>query len=198
VRKLKDTGAAINQQAHLTSRDDGGAPRGPSVMGITDARPTRTGSEDSKMDDRNKTAISTLNTLIETCEDGAQGFQTAAEGLQASATKALFSQYARERAKCAEELRAEVRRLGGNPEDGGSVTGALHRGWMNIKSAIAGKSDAAIIAEAERGEDVAVETYQKAIQSDLPPDVQSKVQRQFTQVKATHDRVRALEKSHAH
>jgi uncharacterized protein (TIGR02284 family) len=149
------------------------------------------------MDDRNKTAISTLNTLIETCEDGAQGFRTAADGLQDSSTKELFRQYARERTQCAEELRAEVRRLGGNPEQGGSMSGAMHRGWMNIKSAVAGKSDSAIVAEAERGEDVAVRAYEKALQTDLPPEVQSKVQRQFTQVKAAHDRVRDLEKSHA-
>jgi uncharacterized protein (TIGR02284 family) len=149
------------------------------------------------MDERTKAAISTLNTLIETCEDGAQGFKTAAEELGDSSTRELFRQYARERTECAEELRTEVRRLGGNPEKGGSVSGAMHRGWMNIKSAIAGKNESAIVAEAERGEDVAVQTYQKAIQSDLPPDVKSKIQRQFTQVKAAHDRVRELEKAHA-
>jgi len=150
-------------------------------------------SEDG-MDERSKSAISTLNTLIETCEDGAKGFETAAEGLQDNSAKALFTQYARERAQCAEELRAEVRRLGGNPEEGGSMSGAVHRGWMNIKSAIAGKSDSAIVAEAERGEDVAVQTYKTAIQADLPPDVQPKIQRQFSQVRAAHDRVRELEK----
>jgi uncharacterized protein (TIGR02284 family) len=150
------------------------------------------------MDDRNKTAIATLNNLIETCKDGAQGFSAAAEGLQNSSTKDLFRQFGRERAGCAEELRTEVKRLGGNPEDSGSVSGAMHRGWMNIKSAVTGQSDSAIIAEAERGEDVAVKTYQKALDSGLPPEVQSKVQRQFTQVKAAHDRVRELEKSYTH
>ena len=150
------------------------------------------------MDDRNKSAIATLNDLIETCKDGAQGFATAAEGLQNSSTKELFRQYGRERAGCAEELRAEVKRLGGNPEDSGSVSGAMHRGWINIKSAVTGQSDSAIIAEAERGEDVAVKSYQKALDSGLPPEVQSTVQRQFTQVKAAHDRVRDLEKSYTH
>jgi uncharacterized protein (TIGR02284 family) len=149
------------------------------------------------MDERNKSAISTLNTLIETCDDGAQGFRIAADALQNSSTRELFRQYARERIGCAEELRAEVRRLGGTPEDGGSVSGAMHRGWMNLKSAIAGKSDSAIVAEAERGEDVAVAAYRKALQSDLPPLVQQKIQQQFTQIKATHDRVRQLEKTHA-
>ena len=77
------------------------------------------------------------------------------------------------------------------------MSGAVHRGWMNIKSAVAGKSDSAIIAEAERGEDVAVNAYEKALRADLPPDLQLKIQRQFTQIKAAHDRVRELEKSYA-
>jgi uncharacterized protein (TIGR02284 family) len=148
------------------------------------------------MDDRSKTAISTLNSLIETCNDGAQGFQTAAKELRDSSAKALFNKYAGERGQFAAELRGEVQRLGGTPEEGGSVSGTVHRGWMNIKSAIAGHSDSAIIAEAERGEDVAVQTYEKALQSDLPPQVQPTIQRQFTQVKSAHDRVRELERSH--
>jgi uncharacterized protein (TIGR02284 family) len=149
------------------------------------------------MDVRNQTVISTLNTLIETCEDGAQGFKTAAEGAQEGSIKELFRGYARQRSDFAEELRAEVRRLGGEPEQGGSVSGAVHRGWMNIKSAVAGKSDTAIVAEAERGEDVAVQTYRKAMQNDLQPEVKAHVQRQFAQITAAHDRVRELEKSHA-
>jgi uncharacterized protein (TIGR02284 family) len=144
--------------------------------------------------DNDTKALSTLNSLIETCNDGAQGFQTAADGIQDGSARELFSKYARERGQFAEELRGEVRRLGGTPEEGGTVSGAMHRGWMNIKSAVSGKSDSAIIAEAERGEDVAVETYERAVQSDLPPQVKTTVQRQFTQVKAAHDRVRELEK----
>jgi uncharacterized protein (TIGR02284 family) len=148
------------------------------------------------MDDRSKTAILTLNSLIETCNDGAQGFQTAAQELRETSVKELFDKYAWERGQFAEELRGEVQRLGGNPEEGGSVSGAAHRGWINIKSAIAGHSDSAIIAEAERGENVAIQSYENALKSDLPPQVQPTIQRQFTQVKSAHDRVRQLERSH--
>jgi uncharacterized protein (TIGR02284 family) len=146
--------------------------------------------------DEGKDTISTLNTLIETCGDGAKGFRTAAEGLKDSSVKQLFNTYAREREEFADDLRGEVRRLGGNPDEGGSVSGAMHRGWMNIKSVVTGQSDAAIIAEAERGEDVAVATYRKAIQAELPREVHSKVEQQYNNVKAAHDRVRDLEKSH--
>ena len=144
-----------------------------------------------------KDAISTLNSLIETCSDGAKGFRTAAEGLQNNAIKGLFDRYADEREQFAMELRAEVRRLGGNPEEGGSVSGAMHRGWMDIKSAVTGKDDASIIAEAERGEDVAVAVYRKALEAEVPSDIRAIIERQYSSVKAAHDRVRDLEKSHS-
>jgi uncharacterized protein (TIGR02284 family) len=149
------------------------------------------------MANMNRTAISTLNSLIETCNDGAQGFQTAAEGIQDLSIRELFNSYARQRREFAEQLRAEVRRLGGTPDEGGSVSGSVHRGWMNLKAAIAGKTDSAIISEAERGEDIAVAAYQQAMSGSLPAEVDAIVRSQFSDVKAAHDRVRALELTHS-
>lgn len=142
-----------------------------------------------------KDVISTLNTLIETCRDGEQGFRTAAENLKDTQVKSFFSEKAQERAKFAEELKDEVQRLGGRPDEGGSTAGAAHRGWMNIKAAVTGHDDTRIIAEAERGEDVAVATYQTALEQPLPPAVESVVSRQYTHVKEAHDRVRDLERA---
>ena len=65
-----------------------------------------------------------LNNLIETCHDGAKGFETAAEEVHDSSARDLFRQYAHERSRFAEELRVEVQRLGGSPGDDGSVAGA--------------------------------------------------------------------------
>jgi uncharacterized protein (TIGR02284 family) len=143
-----------------------------------------------------KEVISTLNTLIETCRDGEQGFREAAQNLKDPTVKTLFTEMAHERARFAEELKSEVQRLGGNPEEGGSVSGAAHRGWMNVKSALTGADDKQIIAEAERGEDVAVETYRHALDEPLPTAIESLVHRQFEHVKEAHDRVRDLERAH--
>ena len=68
----------------------------------------------------------------------------------------------------AQELQAEVRALGGDPEKAGSMSGSVHRGWINIKSAVTGKNDASIIAEAERGEDIAKKAYEEAVKAALP------------------------------
>lgn len=145
----------------------------------------------------NKETISTLNSLIETCEDGAKGFRTAAEHVDDGSIKSVFDTYAGERDRFAQELRREVGRLGGEAEESGSMSGAIHRGWVDLKSAVTGRSVSAIVAEAERGEDVAVDTYEKAMQAELPADVRTVVQRQFTRVKAAHDHVRDLEKTYS-
>ncbi|HYE66867.1 MAG TPA: PA2169 family four-helix-bundle protein [Pyrinomonadaceae bacterium] len=143
----------------------------------------------------NDNVISTLNGLIETCKDGQEGFRQAAEGVDNSELKTLFNTYSQQRAQFAAELQNEVRRLGGDPEKTSSTAGALHRGWINIKSAVTGRDESSIIAECERGEDSAVSTYEDALKENLPADIQTLLQRQFGQVKEAHDRIRALERA---
>jgi uncharacterized protein (TIGR02284 family) len=143
----------------------------------------------------NAQVISTLNNLIETCKDGENGFRTAADGVENSELKTLFLTYSQQRAQFAAELQTEVRNLGGDPEDTGSVAASLHRGWINIKSVVTGEDEGAIISECERGEDSAVRNYKDALNENLPANIQATVQRQYTQVKEAHDRIRALEKA---
>jgi uncharacterized protein (TIGR02284 family) len=138
-------------------------------------------------------AISTLNNLIETLKDGEQGFRTAAEGLKDPQVRSLFQQFSRQRGDMARELQDAVRRLGGTPETSSSVSGSLHRGWMNIKSVVTGADERAIVSEAERGEDVAKTAFASALKEPLPADALAIVQRHAAQVREVHDRVRALE-----
>lgn len=140
----------------------------------------------------NDETASVLNNLIETCKDGELGFKTAADGLSSAETKAKFLEYSRQRAEMARELQAEVRRLGGDAEKSGSVSGSLHRGWLDIKSAVTGKNDHAVIAEAERGEDVAKAAYEHALTETLDAGTRTIVQQQSTKVRQAHDHVRDL------
>ncbi|HST53291.1 MAG TPA: PA2169 family four-helix-bundle protein [Pyrinomonadaceae bacterium] len=143
----------------------------------------------------NDEVISTLNNLIETCRDGQNGFQSAADGVKNAELKSLFYSYSQQRAKFVGELQDEVRRLGGDPETTGSVAATLHRGWIDIKSAVTGGDEGSIISECERGEDSAVSNYRGALDKDLPANVRAIVERQFSQVKEAHDRIRSLERS---
>jgi len=139
-------------------------------------------------------AVSTLNNLIETLKDGKNGFESAAQDVKDSRVKTVFLECAQERARLAGELQAEVRRLGGDPETSGSVSAAVHRGWINLKNALGG-GEKAINEEAERGEDVAVKSFEKALKENLPADVAGVVRRQYDQVKRAHDTVRDLRDS---
>jgi uncharacterized protein (TIGR02284 family) len=141
--------------------------------------------------------IECLNDLIQTCRDAENGFETAADHVKDHHLKQLFSDCSIQRAQFASELESEVRHLGGTPAKTGSVSAAFHRGWMNIKSIVTGGSDDAIIAECERGEDAAVENYQRVLKQNLPPNVLPVAKHQFTQIKRSHDRIRNLQEKAA-
>jgi uncharacterized protein (TIGR02284 family) len=136
--------------------------------------------------------IATLNNLIETSRDGEEGFRTCAEGVKNPQLKSFFEEKARRCAEGAAQLQGKVIELGGNPERSSSVSGAMHRAWVNIKSTVTGMDDKAILAECERGEDVARRAYEDALNQDLPPDVRMLIDRQYREVKANHERVRAM------
>lgn len=137
--------------------------------------------------------ISVLNDLVETCKDGEHGFHEAADAVSDSRLKELFEMYSQQRARFASELQQEVRRLDGDPEERGHIAASLHRGWINLKSAVTGRDDGAIIAEVERGEDAAVNNYQEALKNVLPASLRNMIETQFDAIKHAHEQVRSLE-----
>jgi uncharacterized protein (TIGR02284 family) len=142
---------------------------------------------------QNKETISTLNSLIETLKDGQEGFKQAAEGVADPQLKSLFNEYSQQRSRFANELQNQAEMLGEpKPEDSSSAAGALHRSWINLKSAVTSGDDHAILAECERGEDSAVKEYEKAMKRDLSPSMRNIVSPQYSEVKSAHDRIRNL------
>lgn len=141
----------------------------------------------------NEDVISHLNTLIETSKDGEYGFQTSAESLRNPELKRLFMSRALECREAASELQALVRQLGGEPDDSGTLAGAMHRGWVAVRTTLASYSDKVILEEAERGEDSALARYRKvAEEEDLPMNVRIIVERQLAGVKENHAQIRSL------
>jgi uncharacterized protein (TIGR02284 family) len=143
------------------------------------------------MADNDGTTI--LNTLTATLIDSVNGYRDAAEDAEAGRFQQIFRERADERSRLAEELRAEVRRLGGDPEDSGSFMGKTHQGFMNLKSAITGRDDKAIINEVERGEDYLKEKFETALNNaDLRPEARSVVERVYHSVRQGHDQIAQL------
>ena len=150
------------------------------------------------MSNPNKDVIDVLNNLIEYSKDGEKGFKESAEDVKNIDRKAFFEQRSRECVVAAGELQAEVRRLGGDPETSTSVSGDLHRGWVNFKSMLTGKSEEAVLNEVERGEDHALDAYRKAreklVKHGRAASDQSYalVEKQLQGVQRNHDQVKVL------
>lgn len=137
-----------------------------------------------------------LNTLLETCYDGEYGFRSCAEHIKADDLRALLTQRATECDLSARELRALIAKLGGKADErtstSGTVSGALHRGWVSVRAALTTADDAAMLEECERGEDRALARYRDALKEELPTEVANLVQRQMAGVQRNHDLIRDL------
>lgn len=143
------------------------------------------------------TTTSILEDLVETLEDGAKGFERAAELLEdgegATPLASQFRSFADQRRRFSAELREYAARTGAAIREDGSAGGAIHRAWMEVKDAATGQDAHAILAAAETGEDHAVSEYQDALEhDDLPEDAREIVARQAQSIRDTHTRVKAL------
>ncbi|MBX7174587.1 MAG: PA2169 family four-helix-bundle protein [Pyrinomonadaceae bacterium] len=140
----------------------------------------------------NDEVINVLNRLIETSKDGHEGFKQAAENIPDSDLKTAFYEFSQQRSQFVGELQEFVRELGGNPENSGSVLGIIHRGWIDLKTAILGNDTEAILNEVERGEDTAKSNYQDALDKIIPANIRSAIENQYYTIKASHDRVKIM------
>ena len=137
--------------------------------------------------------LATLKTLTSTLNDSVNGYRDAAEHVESEQFRQLFTEFADLRSRASADLQAEVRRLGGEPDQDGSTLGGIHQAWLDLKAAITGRDDKAIINEVERGEDYLKEKFEAALGSDgLSGDSRATVERVYQSVREGHDRVSSL------
>lgn len=128
----------------------------------------------------------TLNTLIESVVDSVHGYRDAAEDAENPRLKSSFLDCATERQRVLDDLRSEARRLGASPGDDGTVLGAAHRAFLDIKDAVTGKDDAAIKTEVERGEKHLADKFQEALgDDDLDAATRGVIQSAYSRIQST-------------
>ena len=143
--------------------------------------------------------IRTLNSLIATVIDSVNGYTESAKDVDSPNFKEKFLARAGERRTVAEQLRGEVSRVGGNPEDDGTILAAGHRAFVNLKSAVAGNDDKAVVSEVERGEDHLKAKFEDALKDDkLAPATRAAIESAWTSVKQGHDEMSQLKHSLEH
>ena len=158
--------------------------------------PSNVFSGERDPEDINDDAIDTLNNLLETCRDGEYGFRECAEHCKEHDIKTVLNQRASDCQSAAAELQGLIVQMGGEPDEGGTATAALHRGWVSVKGTLSGYSDQDMLDECERAEDVALAQYRKALKQNLPQHAQTVVERQAQGTQKNHDQIRDMRNAH--
>lgn len=146
----------------------------------------------------NEDHIKLVNGLVETTIDSADGYAEAAKDADSSRYKELFEKRAQERRSVASELQDEVRRLGGDPKDDGTILAAAHRVFVNLRDSLS-KGDEAVINEVESGEDFIKGKYEKALgDTDVDTQTRAVIEKAWTSVKSGHDQMRDIKQALKH
>ncbi len=141
-----------------------------------------------------KEIVDNLQALLEKNLDAEKGFTNAMENAKNANLKNFLQQQARQRSRFATELDREIRNLNEEPKESGSFTGDLHRTWIDIKSAVSGNTDEAVLEECIRGEKASWEEYQEKLEEhSFPPNLETTLQKQASDIRSTLDRVKTLE-----
>ena len=142
--------------------------------------------------------ITHLKQLVETSKNGELGYTTAAEHVNNTQLQSIFREYARQRARFIQQLQSEIVRLGGTAEASGSITAALHRSWIDVKSALSGGDGSAIIAACESGEASAQTTYEKALDLAISGETRSLIEQQLRKIQEAHRHMLSLKETGLH
>ena len=143
----------------------------------------------------NEEVKKTLHAVIESLIDGHEGFQKIGDHLKDETLKRYFFAESLKRSQFRGELETELHSEGEhNPKDTGSVSGAIHRTWGDIKAHL-GVSDHSLLETAEQGEDTAKKAYKDALEKELPAPVRDLLNTQYAHIQRSHDYVKAARDS---
>jgi uncharacterized protein (TIGR02284 family) len=145
-------------------------------------------------------SLDVLSELIKLNNDRADGFEKALKDLGEGDQdlKTLFEQYSQQSRKFSQELTAASAKVGGDAETSNTVSGTLHRAWIDVKSVFTGHDRKSILEECERGEDTIKKAYKEALaNTNLTGDISSILGQQSTDLQAAHDKIKLLRDSQA-
>jgi len=136
-----------------------------------------------------------LSYLYRIVEAGEKGYAVAAANIDNMGLKMLFQSYAQQRARFKSEILAEILLHGGNTNIRSSIRGAIHRGRIDIFSALAaGKSEREkiVINEVALGESAAVRAYRRTLKCELPVETRKVIVKQNEELLQIYERVHLL------
>ncbi|MFD2163720.1 PA2169 family four-helix-bundle protein [Paradesertivirga mongoliensis] len=151
------------------------------------------------METRNEDLIDGIKHLLHIANDGKEGYKTAAEDADSAELKALFTTYSIQRSEFEMELKSLLRQLGADSDnESGGPLGAIHRVWMDIKTAVTGNDNHAILDACITGEKAAIEAYDKVLaDTSLTPEMRETLTSQRSDINECLRNVQSLEQQYS-
>ena len=132
--------------------------------------------------------VTVLNSLIETTIDSVDGYRHSAGAATNPQFAEIFRRRAEEREQVVEALRAQVRQLGGTPEEEGGLLAAAHRRFLSLRDAVTGGDDKSVIAEVDRGESYLNAKWEAALaDTALSAETRRLLNECYQSVRSGHD-----------
>lgn len=151
---------------------------------------------DTKMN--NEKVVSVISELAEFVKDGQLGYKKAAEETKDPNLKQFCIAHSTERATFLTELNEIITRYGGNPEMDSTVKGKIYRQWMDVKAALTGNDEEAIIGSCLYGEEWAQKAFHDALEYELPMDVKQVVEKQHQASHEAYTELQSMKSMHKH
>ncbi len=149
------------------------------------------------MDTVNNEQTKGLNKLITTLYDGENGYKEAAEEVESVSLATKFRELSQQRYNFGHEIKPFITQLGGKVDKGGSTGAALHRAWIDIKSALSTQDEASVLGECIRGDEAGAETYRDVLKdTSFSSDARQVITRQLETFERTIAELKQLKQTY--
>lgn len=133
--------------------------------------------------------------ILEKSIDAEKGFRTAFENATDKSLKIYFFEKSQQRVNFVRELEFELAKIDETADEtSGSITGDLHRTWMDVKFFMSADGDHAMLEEALRGENAAKEDFEKVLDEKyLKLELRNILSKQYEIIQQDIEMIKSLE-----
>lgn len=144
----------------------------------------------------NSKTVDALNDLLQINNDRSAGFQKVEKIVMESYPKLKggYDSMVTQATKMKTELASLIAERGGEANNTTSISGGLHRTWIDLKNSLTGDRDESTLENVAFGENAAIKAYESALESgDLCPESSKVVRDQLQNLKSSYEKFSNLE-----
>ena len=151
-------------------------------------------TREAAKEESHKEHAEALQILLQKNYDAEKGFIKAITKTESGRLKEFLKRQALKHNGFATELDKEIHSLNEIPKEQGRFTGKLSRAWMDIKVAVSGNHDEAILEECVRGEKDSAKEYEEALDKNkFPPHLEELLKKQLIDINNMIAEVKTME-----